>query len=204
MTEESKISIREHYNFLNQEIVEANKKHGIKKWVYPYGDWPWMPMFSPIEQITWDLLRFFGHCPMYPQYPVGPYFLDFGNPIVKVAIECDGKEFHQDKARDKKRDEYLFEQGYRVYRINGTDCNRQKDENFYKDIESDLFITRHSAFTKFYMQTLEGLIKALAICYFSDKDFADGEMLYVVDCLNKRMSLRDKYIHELERKLVER
>jgi hypothetical protein len=31
---------------------------------------------------------------LYPQYPVGRYFVDFGNPVHKVAIECDGARWH--------------------------------------------------------------------------------------------------------------
>lgn len=45
-----------------------------------------------------------------PQVTFGPYRVDFLFDIGErglIAVECDGAEYHQDKARDKARDEHL-------------------------------------------------------------------------------------------------
>ena len=44
--------------------------------------------------------------PFYPQYPIGKYFVDFADPVKKIVIECDGKKYHQDKEKDKRRQRY--------------------------------------------------------------------------------------------------
>jgi very-short-patch-repair endonuclease len=76
---------------------------------------------TPIEEALWHDLRQAGVV-MYPQYPVGRFFVDFANPKAKVAIECDGAQWHQDKAKDAARDEQLQALGWTVYRISGRHC----------------------------------------------------------------------------------
>jgi len=58
----------------------------------------------------------------YPQWPVGRFFVDFANPVAKVAIECDGKAFH-DVERDAKRQGEIEAMGWAVYRFTGRECN---------------------------------------------------------------------------------
>jgi very-short-patch-repair endonuclease len=63
------------------------------------------------------------------QHPVGPYRLDiglffhsFGGIFHKIAIECDGKAYHEgvhNRLRDDKRDAYLRGQGFEVWRYPG-------------------------------------------------------------------------------------
>ena len=58
------------------------------------------------------------------QYPVGKYILDFHieNSLVKLNVECDGKEFHSDfeaKNHDNERDLYMQKCGYKVLRLPG-------------------------------------------------------------------------------------
>jgi very-short-patch-repair endonuclease len=53
----------------------------------------WEPEFSPIEHNVWGEIREYG-LPFYPQIPVAGFFLDFACPMLKIAIECDGAEFH--------------------------------------------------------------------------------------------------------------
>lgn len=81
----------------------------------------WSVIFTPIEALMWHDIRAAGMV-MYPQLPVGPFFVDFGNPHFKLAIECDGKEFHLDRAKDIERDRVLAKRGWRVFRIAGKDC----------------------------------------------------------------------------------
>jgi very-short-patch-repair endonuclease len=82
---------------------------------------------TPIERWLWADIRAVDAV-LYPQYPVGGFFVDFGNPAAKVAIECDGAEFHKDKAKDAARDAKLAAMGWTVYRITGRDCRTQYDE----------------------------------------------------------------------------
>ena len=49
--------------------------------------------------------------------------VDFGNPIAKVALECDGAQFH-DARKDAARDRKLAALGWTVYRVPGWQCLR--------------------------------------------------------------------------------
>ena len=76
---------------------------------------------TPIERALWHDIR--GEdAVLYPQYPVGRYFVDFGNPVAMVAIECDGAKWHIDAAKDAARQQEIEALGWTVYRISGKDC----------------------------------------------------------------------------------
>lgn len=94
---------------------------------YMWDEVPGMIDMTPIEAWLWADLRGAGAV-VYPQYPVGRYFVDFASPVAKVAIECDGAAFHKDKAKDHARDEELRALGWEVYRISGSDCRTEADE----------------------------------------------------------------------------
>jgi hypothetical protein len=105
------------YKLANPEIIKA----GRNEWgIDPY-EVDWTRLFTPIESWLWHDIRAVDLV-LYPQYPVGRYFVDFANPVAKVAIECDGEAFHQDKAKDAERDAKLAAMGWKVYRISGKDC----------------------------------------------------------------------------------
>lgn len=59
------------------------------------------------------------------QVPIGKYRADLvvtgwqGAP--RIVVECDGAEFHQDKAKDFKRTEAIEAYGYRVFRRTGSE-----------------------------------------------------------------------------------
>lgn len=76
---------------------------------------------TPIEWAMWSDIRA-EDCVMYPQLPVGRFFVDFGNPAAKVAIECDGEAWHTDKKKDAARDAELRSMGWATYRISGAAC----------------------------------------------------------------------------------
>lgn len=83
---------------------------------------------TPIEFALWSDIRAVDAV-MYPQFPVGPFFVDFGNPAARVAIECDGKRWHTDKEKDAHRDRALNAMGWTVYRISGRDCFTDTEES---------------------------------------------------------------------------
>ena len=77
----------------------------------------WHRIFSPIEEDAWNAILECG-LSMFPQYPVGRYFVDFGDPWRRQAIECDGAAYH-DARRDARRDAALRGLGWSVLRIPG-------------------------------------------------------------------------------------
>ena len=110
-------ALRRFYKSAMTEILESGEKHwGID----PY-EIDWMRIFTPIEAALWHDIRA-ANLVMYPQFPVLNFFVDFGNPASRVAIECDGAAWHLDKSKDAIRDEKLRAVGWTVYRITGKDC----------------------------------------------------------------------------------
>lgn len=106
-------------NYRNyQKQVDA----GFASWMHgdPYQIADWVTLFSPIEYDAWSEIRGYGLA-LWPQLPVGKFFVDFGNPVAKIALECDGREFH-DPAKDRARDAALNEMGWRVFRVTGSEC----------------------------------------------------------------------------------
>jgi very-short-patch-repair endonuclease len=51
------------------------------------------------------------------QLRVGRKFVDFVIPQKKIVIECDGKFWHQDKEKEKERDEYMLSKLGRDWKI---------------------------------------------------------------------------------------
>lgn len=75
---------------------------------------------SPIEAMLYDALFEADIVDIRLQFPVGPYRADLAIPYAKIAVEADGAEYHQDKARDNRRDEYFKSQGWQVLRFTGS------------------------------------------------------------------------------------
>lgn len=124
-------AVRAYYEFVQPDLNRA------KPWAWAYDpyevDWP--RVFTPIESALWCDIRSWG-IPMYPQYPMEVldegrprvFYADFANPLRRVAIECDGKDFHSDAAKDKRRDELLRRAGWTVYRFTGAECRSEEVE----------------------------------------------------------------------------
>lgn len=69
--------------------------------------------------------------PLYPQFPVDNYLVDFGDPIQKIAIEVDGLKYHShmsDVKRDRRRQYDLENMGWTVYRIFAADTKMSADD----------------------------------------------------------------------------
>lgn len=119
----------------NYEAFARHVESGQESWldhssVYEIGDWG--ALMTPIESAIWQDIRQMG-LPLWPQLPVGRVFVDFGNPVKRVAVECDGAAWH-DAAKDAKRDAYLGEMGWRVYRITGRDCRTDEGSDVMRQI----------------------------------------------------------------------
>lgn len=127
----------------------------------------WTEVFSPIERMAWGEIRRW-NLPLWPQFPIGRFFADFACPRRKIAIECDGKEFH-DEERDRARDFEMVMNGWVVYRISGSDCNRiipaPWEEFWAKDIDPCGEEAR-AIFDRWALMTIDGLIASVAQVHF--------------------------------------
>lgn len=74
------------------------------------------------------------------QYPIRRYRIDVALPEYRLAIECDGKDFHSSKkakAHDRKRDAYLRSIGWKTLRFSGSTINRDMSKVITR-IESEI------------------------------------------------------------------
>lgn len=196
-------AIKKHYDRLTKLILERSE---IKNsfWVDPYCDIDWFTLLTPIEYNMWTAIRGFGHAPFYPQYPVGNYFLDFANPSIMVGIECDGALYHQDKEKDKKRDKWLADNGWIIYRISGSDCVKEG-----VDIESNIDISydeRCEGERFNYLNTCYGLIKAIGIYHFNYYPFFPqlDQVAFAAECLSNRLSIKSQFHQVLLDKVMQK
>ncbi len=75
------------------------------------------------EGLLWSRLRdkqIDGH-KFRRQQPIGPYIADFACMTEKLLIELDGGGHAEQKAKDRRREEYLRRSGYRVLRFWNTE-----------------------------------------------------------------------------------
>jgi very-short-patch-repair endonuclease len=122
--------IREHYRRNTMAIYRAGRNDwGLDPYAWEHDAGI---ILSPIESALWCDLRAVGVV-VYPQYPVTRYFVDFANPVARVAIECDGAAYHTDKQRDDARQADIEAEGWTVYRISGRDC---KTDSLYTETEA--------------------------------------------------------------------
>ncbi|RKL69146.1 hypothetical protein CR203_03700 [Salipaludibacillus neizhouensis] len=107
----------------------------------PTFDSEWSKTESPIQRRLLKALRNNGYSPL-TEVTVGKRKLriDIAFPFQKLAIETDGKANHtspKDKARDRRKDKYLQEHGWRVLRFTGTRIHRDM-KGILRRIESEL------------------------------------------------------------------
>lgn len=157
--------IRQGYMDRMSELMEISKRDK-GSWLNPYFV-DFASMFSPIEQDAWCAIRS-RRAPLYPQFPVFNYFIDFANPYLRIGVELDGRDFH-DEAKDRARDEFLAEYDWKIFRIKGTECaakyrSRQDLNNAEINPRDDEYLP---AVTEWMMHTCEGLIEAIYIYYFN-------------------------------------
>lgn len=121
-------AIRLYYTMNEERIIKHHKRNSSGWYVSYIVDWT--QLFSPIEQDAWNSIRAKGKIVLYPQYPVLGYFLDFGNPYLKIGLELDGKNYHN-KEKDKRRDKELKQLGWTIYRITGSEMVKNDFKDFY-------------------------------------------------------------------------
>lgn len=162
--------IRRAYQILTPIILERARKERYLGMTNPY-ILNWGKTFTPIEYDAWCSIRPRG-LGLFPQYPVLNYFLDFGNPYLKIGVEMDGKDYHEDIEKDLKRDQKLWSQGWRIFRIKGSECYTK-----YRDIceiQSDYSLERDEKLSEieaYFMNTSDGVFEALSYVYFGQTGY---------------------------------
>lgn len=128
----------------------------------------WWGIFTPIENNAWDDIRFLG-LPLYPQYPIGKYFVDFGDPFHRIAIEIDGAQWHKNKEKDEKRDNSIRKLGWQIYRIPGGKTFKTSEDFRNEDGVLD---TR-----KYLHDCSEGILSRIYGDYYPRLRFEELELL---------------------------
>jgi len=174
---ERHVAYRFLYKYFNDIIIkysEENKRFRINLDYYRF-----IRYFTPIEHFVYDLTRINRTIQLHPQYPVGKYILDFGNPYFKIGVECDGKEFHNFE-KDHNRDLDLYNNyGWKIYRIKGVECY-SKYKNKYR-FESDFFEHNNEIdneekflfYDYFYNNMAEGILMAISHYYLNEHSYMD-------------------------------
>lgn len=148
--------IASYYQRHHAEIMRAGRGFGIDKYCIPHLD-----CRTPIEQMAFDAAISEGVA-MYPEFPVGRFFLDLGNPRLKIGVELDGLQFHLDWAADSKRDAELWSvHGWKIFRCTGSRCNviyRRPEETDVKGMQ------------EWMHDTIDGLMYAIRVVYIDKFD----------------------------------
>lgn len=153
-------AIREYYAFIQPELDITDHNRWVAVYEMPFDDY-----FTPIERDAWHCIRYY-NAVFYPQYPVFNYFIDFANPRIKLALEMDGKDYH-DPVKDAERDAQLCAAGWHVYRIPGRECyTKHPDPHRINEKYEENSDEWDDAMMKWYTDTSEGLIRALKYSYY--------------------------------------
>lgn len=155
-------------------LILEYAKHDAR--ISPYFiDWD----FTPIERFAWMDIRGRG-LPFFPQVPALNYFIDFAEPYRKIGIELDGRQFHN-KEKDTARDERLWAEGWRIFRIPGfksLPCPAPVFDNGWME--------RYSYEPGEFLQDLrkwacnwsEGIFWAIQTFYFTPRQKVDNNFLF--------------------------
>jgi len=103
--------IRFHY-YVNQDAIEETYPECLC-YAIPITK---IDTFTPIEMNVYDLIKTY-NLPLLPQYPILNYFVDFGDPIKKIAIEVDSIKYHINFKKDRVRQNEIEKEGWCFYRI---------------------------------------------------------------------------------------
>lgn len=152
------------YGHYRETILAAPRN----EWAIDAYSWEPYIRMTPIEACLWGDIRE-ANAVFYPQWPESGFFLDFANPVAKVAIECDGRAFHLDRAKDAARDDKLGALGWKVFRISGSDCMTDYDDEtreegyamrFVRDIASRYDLIRSPSASRGTWMFQEALTEA--------------------------------------------
>lgn len=182
MTPEDWNTIRKGYEEITP-VLMANKGRGVS----PYSVMDWFTKFTPIEDDAWQCIRGRG-VPLYPQYPVLKYFLDFGNPYFKIGLELDGAQWH-DYRKDKARDEALHREGWKIFRVPGSEAVKQvplPEEFEQLDHDSPEYEKASSA----WLNSIDGVVASIDRVLMRRRPRSEEDDMY-------RRYVRNLYLHAI-------
>ena len=121
-----------------QEHLKQRKAQESKVWVSQDG----REFRSPRERDFWDMWiedsERASKIPLFPQYHVGRYYLDFAHPETKTAIEIDGRMYHTDQytfTHDRVRQRTLEKQGWCFIRFSGDEISSNLEDRVIEACE---------------------------------------------------------------------
>lgn len=167
--------IRRVYERLTPTIIERAKE-GYLGMTNPY-ILNWGKTFTPIEYDAWCSIRMRG-LGLFPQYPVLNYFLDFGNPYLRIGVEMDGNDYHEDTEKDLKRDKRLWSEGWRIFRIKGSECYVRHRQLY--EVQGDyslLHDEKMEEIERYFLNTSDGVFEALSYVYFKQTGYESERYL---------------------------
>jgi hypothetical protein len=154
--------VRQAYMEMADIVLDAARRSRIAQ---PYF-LPWEQFWqrSPPEFGVWWSIHYYGRMPLYPQYPILNYFVDFGDPWQRIGIEVDGKQYH-DAGKDLRRYKELLEIGWKIFRIPAAETSSEylgPDDEFrrlYEDVQQDRL-------SRWLLKTSDGVVRALKTIYY--------------------------------------
>ena len=140
----------------------------------------WVTKFTPIEERAWMTIRCLG-TPLYPQFPLFNYFIDFANPYFRIGLELDGRAYH-DEDKDRARDSMLVDYGWKIFRIKGSETVAPYTpiDELDPEAEDGYF---EEALEHWLFNTSDGVITALDHVYFQDRRWAYHDL--AIETLDK-------------------
>jgi hypothetical protein len=154
--------VRQAYMEMADIVLDAARRGSIAEPYFLPGDQFWEK--SPREFDTWWSIRYYGGMPLYPQYPILNDFVDFGDPWQRIGIEIDGTSFH-DQGKDLRRDEELFEIGWKIFRIPAaqTRPGYLGPDDEFRELDED---AQQARLSRWLLETSDGVIRALKALYY--------------------------------------
>ena len=171
------------------EIFELARKD-ICLWAGVY-NLDWVSFFSPIERIAWGSIRDYGGIVLYPQFPLFNYFIDFANPYLRIGLELDGKDYH-DPEKDEKRDQFLYEYGWIIYRVSGKECYHHCLDLSQIEEQQIEGVRKQDEIKNWLLNSCDGLVFAIRYFYFMDlneKEYYKNIYLFPNDEYSDRLNL---------------
>jgi len=88
------------------------------------------------------------------QYKIDRFFTDFAIPDLKIAIECDGEYWHQDKEKEKSRDNIIESFGWNILHFTGFELTN----NIFKCVDSiERLMKNHNDEYKFMLLPIKSI-----------------------------------------------
>ncbi|MFO1317319.1 MAG: DUF559 domain-containing protein [Burkholderiales bacterium] len=177
--------ITDKWGFIRQAYMEqmphvmAMAARDARQFVDPYL-LDWLAYLSPIEQSAWLSIRRRG-VPLYPQFPLFNYFIDFANPYFRVGLELDGRDWH-DPTKDEERDQLLAQYGWRIFRVSGAEAVNEYEHPIELEGRDADHTTTQQEISAWLMSTCDGVVESIDQVYFRHSpDAYSGQCLRSLD-----------------------